>query len=47
MTFGAAATRWWNERGQHRKDARDIERCLAWLQGEIGARTAVAAIDDV
>lgn len=29
MTFAAAATRWWTEAGQHRKDARDMVRALA------------------
>jgi len=46
MSFGAASTRWFAERGQHRKDARDIERFLAWLQGEIGMATPIAAIND-
>jgi integrase len=46
MTFGVASTRWWEERGQHRKDSRDIERFLGWLQAQIGNKTAVAAIDN-
>lgn len=46
MSFAAASTRWWHERGQHRKDAADIERVLAWLQGNIGMRTALRAIDN-
>lgn len=28
MSFGAASTRWWQERGQHRKDARTLEGAL-------------------
>jgi integrase len=46
MSFAVASTRWWNERGQHRKDSRDIERFLAWLQTQIGQRTRIDAIDD-
>lgn len=46
MSFGAAATRWWVDRGQHRKDCRDIERFLAWLQTEVGAKLPIARIDN-
>lgn len=46
MTFGAASTRWWSERGQHRKDAASLEGYLALLQGRIGMKTMVASIDD-
>lgn len=46
MTFGAASTRWWNEKGQWRKDARSLEPAMAWLQEKIGLRTALASIDD-
>jgi len=46
MNFGAASTRWWNERGQHRKDARSLEGYLALLQSRIGMKTALASIDD-
>lgn len=46
MTFAVASTRWWNEAGQHRKDSRDMERVLAWLQREIGNGKRIAAIDD-
>lgn len=46
MTFGAASTRWWNERGQYRKDARFSDAYLALLQTRIGMRTMVSRIDD-
>ena len=46
MSFGAASTRWWLERGQHRKDAHNVERFLAWLQTEIGQKTPIAKIDN-
>lgn len=46
MTFSDAATRWWLERGEARADAKDIERALAWLQTNIGAKTPIRAIDD-
>jgi integrase len=46
MTFGAASTRWWNERGQYRKDAKTLEGNLALLQSRIGLNTMLAAIDD-
>lgn len=45
MSFGAAATRWWTESAQHRKDARDMERALAWMQTAIGASTPILRID--
>lgn len=46
MTFGAASTRWWNERGQHRKDKDSLEGYLALLQSRIGMKTMVSSIDD-
>lgn len=46
MDFGAASSRWFLEKGQFRRDARDVERFLAWLQGEIGMGTPIAGIDD-
>lgn len=46
MNFAVASTRWWAERGQHRKDSKDIERFLAWLQSNIGNKTLVKAIDN-
>ncbi len=44
MTFGVASTRWWDERGQHRKDTRNIMRYVAWLQAQIGLRTELAPV---
>jgi integrase len=46
MTFGAASTRWWAERGQHRKDAPSLEGYLGLLQSRIGLKTMIATIDD-
>ncbi|MBN8968984.1 MAG: site-specific integrase [Rhizobiales bacterium] len=46
MTFGAASTRWWSERGQHRKDKACLEGYLALLQSRIGMRTMISSIDD-
>lgn len=46
MSFVGAATRWWNDRGQIRKDKNDIERSIAWLQENIGPKTALLAIDN-
>jgi integrase len=46
MTFGAASTRWWNERGQYRKDKASLEGYLALLQTRIGMKTMLASIDD-
>jgi integrase len=46
MTFGAASTRWWDERGQHRKDSGSLEGYLALLQSRVGMKTMIAAIDD-
>ena len=46
MTFGVASTRWWREKGQHRKDAKDVERFLGWLQMHIGKNRLVSAIDN-
>ena len=46
MTFGAASTRWWNERGQYRKDKASLEGYLALLQARIGMKRMLATIDD-
>ncbi len=46
MTFGVASTRWWDERGQHRKGTRNAMRHLAWLQAQIGLRTMLRTIDN-
>lgn len=45
MTFGVAATRYWEEAGKYAKTATGIEWSLAWLQREIGSRTRLSAID--
>lgn len=46
MSFGAASKRWWHERGVHRKDAKDMERVLAWLEKHIGSRSMLRLIDN-
>jgi len=46
MNFAAASSRWFTEKGQHRRDWRDVERFLAWLQQEIGMSTLISSIDD-
>ena len=46
MTFAAASTRWWNEKGQYRADAMTVEGWLALLQQRIGMNTLIASIDD-
>lgn len=46
MSFVGAATRWWNDKAQNRKDKNDIERSIAWLQENIGPKTALLAIDN-
>lgn len=46
MSFGVAAARWFDERGQHRRDWKDVERFLEWLQAQIGIDTPLAAIND-
>lgn len=46
MSFAVACARWWGEKGQHRKDAPDIKRFLAWLEAEIGHKTMLPAIDN-
>lgn len=46
LSFAGAATRWWNDRGQNRKDSSDIARFIEWLQGEIGPKTAILTIDN-
>lgn len=46
LTFGLAATRYWNEVGQHAASLEDTEWSLAWLQREIGSQKRLASIDD-
>ena len=46
MTFGVAAARWFDERGQHRRDWKDVERFLEWLQAQVGETKRLTAIDD-
>lgn len=46
MTFGVASSRWWDEKGEMRKDAPTLEGSLAWLQEKIGLNTMIASIDD-
>jgi len=46
MSFAVAATRWWHERGEARRDSADMDRALAWLQKQIGQRTPLQSIDN-
>lgn len=46
MTFGAASSRWWTEKGQWRKDKASLESALAWLQANVGMNKPIASIDD-
>jgi integrase len=46
MSFDVASTRWWTERGEARKDWKDMDRALAWLQTQIGRSTLIRAIDN-
>ncbi|WP_336488340.1 tyrosine-type recombinase/integrase [Methylobacterium nigriterrae] len=46
MTFGVAATRYWDEVGQFAATQDDIWRTLAWLQREISANRRIASIND-
>ncbi len=45
-TFGMAATTWWEHKGQHRKDHKDVVRFLKWLNMQIGSKRALATIDN-
>src|SRR5215470_10471018 len=38
-TYGEAATRFWNEKGQHCATANEIRRYLVWLGDAIGEQT--------
>ena len=46
MTFGAAATRYMEEIGNHHANAMTTLASLEWLQSHIGAKTLVSAIDN-
>lgn len=46
LTFAEAASRWYDEIGQHRSGAADLDRQLDFLTTTIGARTLISAIDD-
>lgn len=46
MTFGAAATRYMEEVGNHHANALTTLASLEWLQKHIGAKTLVSAIDN-
>lgn len=45
MTFGVAATRYWNEVGQHVKSRANLLPVLSWLQIEIGNHRPLKAVD--
>ncbi len=46
MRFGTATARWFEERGRHRKDAKDMQRTIAWLEEAIGVNTPLSKIDN-
>lgn len=46
MSFGALATRWWQDRAQHRKDCKDILRILKTFEEDIGSKRIVTTIDN-
>lgn len=45
VTLDQASGRWWDDIGQHRGDAVDVERRLEVLAGLIGSSTPISAID--
>lgn len=45
-TFAMAATTFWEHKGQHRKDRKDVARFIEWLQIRIGAKREIATIDN-
>jgi integrase len=45
-TFGMAATTWWQHKGQHRKDRKDVFRFIEWMQIQIGPKRALSTIDN-
>lgn len=46
MTFGQAATRYWNEIAQHHANSETSLRSLEWLQEKIGPATFLHDISD-
>lgn len=46
MSFGALATRWWQDKAQHRKDNKDIIRTLKRFEEDIGSKRIVTTIDN-
>lgn len=46
MSFQAASTRWWNDKGQHRKDKKDLVGHINWLCENIGPKTPILSIDN-
>lgn len=45
MTFAAASSRWYNERGAFRAKPSEVVRMLAWLQSEVGNGTFLTSIN--
>lgn len=46
MTFAAASSLYWDEKGQFLANSNDLERDLAWLQTKIGKGTLISGIGD-
>ena len=46
LSFSAAASLYWTERGQHHSDPSACERNIRWLEKEIGKATLISTIDD-
>ncbi|NDB68922.1 MAG: site-specific integrase [Methylocystaceae bacterium] len=46
MNFGAAATRWWNDKAKRRSGYKDMDRAITWLTQQIGAKKPLLAIDN-
>ena len=46
LTFRAAASRYWNEHGQHLRMAPELWSAIAWLERQIGPDTRFDAITD-
>lgn len=46
MNFGAAATRWWEDKAKRRSGYKDMDRAITWLTKNIGSKKAILAIDN-
>jgi integrase len=46
VTFQVAIARYWNEVGQHHRNAVDTDRAIEWLETYVGPKTPIADIND-